>query len=347
MQSVRHYFPGANTPKGFVSYYDEILPSLDAGRLAVIKGGPGTGKSTLLKQTASLLAEQGETVDYLHCSSDPHSLDGIYLPKYHSAAVDGTAPHIVDARYPGACDSVWNVCQWLDASAMKPQAQEIIRLNREISAHFQDSYRYLASCRCVMDVLETRSRARLIPAEVNHFAEDIARQAGAESKEPRERTMFLSALTHGGIVSYQQQILEDCFVTALWADTGDAAGDILSAVALRCRQRGISTEIYCCPMNPGVPEHLVFCDAHLALTVSNPSHTYQKADRVVYFSDFCRPHDDAREEKPLCHTLLESAVACLRQAKTKHDRLEEYYIPHMDFAAVSQLARPLAEFLVS
>ena len=43
--NVKRVFPGNNTPMGFFSYYDHILPK-DATRVFVIKGGPGVGKST-------------------------------------------------------------------------------------------------------------------------------------------------------------------------------------------------------------------------------------------------------------------------------------------------------------
>ena len=35
----------------------------------------------------------GETVEYILCSADPDSLDGVVLPRLGAALVDGTAPH--------------------------------------------------------------------------------------------------------------------------------------------------------------------------------------------------------------------------------------------------------------
>ena len=42
-------FLGANTPKGFVSFFDELYNPYDNCSAYIIKGGPGTGKSTLMK----------------------------------------------------------------------------------------------------------------------------------------------------------------------------------------------------------------------------------------------------------------------------------------------------------
>ena len=88
MQNIRHYFPGGNTPDGFINFYDQILKKDSIGKIAVIKGGPGTGKSTFMKRIGAKFEANGEMLDYLHCSSDFHSLDGLYLPKYNTAVID-------------------------------------------------------------------------------------------------------------------------------------------------------------------------------------------------------------------------------------------------------------------
>ena len=40
------FFAGANSARGFVSYYDTILNDKKIERLYILKGGPGTGKSS-------------------------------------------------------------------------------------------------------------------------------------------------------------------------------------------------------------------------------------------------------------------------------------------------------------
>jgi ABC-type lipoprotein export system ATPase subunit len=42
-------FPGGNTSEGFYSYYPFLLEK-GTKRIFVIKGGPGVGKSTLMKK---------------------------------------------------------------------------------------------------------------------------------------------------------------------------------------------------------------------------------------------------------------------------------------------------------
>lgn len=53
------YFLGANSPQGFYSLYDQLLPPETANAIYIIKGGPGCGKSTLMRQVAAQAAQAG------------------------------------------------------------------------------------------------------------------------------------------------------------------------------------------------------------------------------------------------------------------------------------------------
>ena len=94
---VQHYFLGANSRDGFSSLY-RFFPGSGDDYCHIIKGGPGTGKSSFMKQIGQAAEERGFDVHYVLCSGDPDSLDGVYLPALHLAWVDGTAPHVGEPR---------------------------------------------------------------------------------------------------------------------------------------------------------------------------------------------------------------------------------------------------------
>lgn len=87
------YFLGANTPGGFYSLMDKLLDPAKARAIYILKGGPGCGKSTLMKQLGAWAEERGCACEYIWCSGDPDSLDGLILPDLAVAIADGTAPH--------------------------------------------------------------------------------------------------------------------------------------------------------------------------------------------------------------------------------------------------------------
>lgn len=90
---VTTYFLGANTRKGFESLYEGFIDRDNTLDILVLKGGPGVGKSTLMKYLGKQAEEHGEDVEYICCSGDPDSLDAVYLPRLGVIAVDGTSPH--------------------------------------------------------------------------------------------------------------------------------------------------------------------------------------------------------------------------------------------------------------
>ena len=72
------YFLGANSAQGFYSLYGGFPPR--SGFLHIIKGGPGTGKSGFMRAIGSEAERRGMDVEYVLCSGDPDSLDGVYIP---------------------------------------------------------------------------------------------------------------------------------------------------------------------------------------------------------------------------------------------------------------------------
>ena len=81
--AVRRYFLGANTGKGFVSLYDEFCKPESGNFLYVIKGGPGCGKSSFMKKIGKAAEDAELDVEYVICSGDPDSLDGVLIPAWH------------------------------------------------------------------------------------------------------------------------------------------------------------------------------------------------------------------------------------------------------------------------
>ena len=78
----RSFFAAANTGDGFKSFFEKTFFSPTIERRYIIKGGPGTGKSSFLKRIALHAEDKGNDVEYYYCSSDTRSLDGIVLNVY-------------------------------------------------------------------------------------------------------------------------------------------------------------------------------------------------------------------------------------------------------------------------
>lgn len=85
-----HRFLGAATPYGAVDFVPELTAGL---KRYLIKGRPGTGKSTLLKQIVQAGRERGFQIEVYHCGFDANSLDMVIVRELGFAIFDSTAPH--------------------------------------------------------------------------------------------------------------------------------------------------------------------------------------------------------------------------------------------------------------
>ena len=128
---IKNYFAAANGFSGFRSYFGEIFKSEKFKQVYVLKGGPGTGKSSLMKRIADTALKREIDHDKIFCSSDPSSLDGVivHTDSGDYALIDGTAPHERDAIIPGAIDVLINIGENFDKMALVKRRDEILKLN--------------------------------------------------------------------------------------------------------------------------------------------------------------------------------------------------------------------------
>jgi len=124
MVKTKKLFAGANTPDGFVGFYDQLVDMYDLKKLYILKGGSGIGKSTFIKQFAD--AFPNDDKDFLYCSGDPKSLDGVILPNRGVGIIDGTFPHMIDPQYPGVIDEIINLGEHIgEIRATREQLQQL------------------------------------------------------------------------------------------------------------------------------------------------------------------------------------------------------------------------------
>ncbi|GHU60842.1 hypothetical protein FACS1894171_2800 [Clostridia bacterium] len=141
--TIPSFFLGANSPTGFFSLYDWLIDIETANRIYIIKGGPGCGKSSFMRRISKNLAERDVKSEYIFCSSDPDSLDGVVFPELGVAVVDGTAPHVLEPKYTAVVEQYVNLGQFYDLPGIKASRSDII----EATNANKDCYpRYTAVC---------------------------------------------------------------------------------------------------------------------------------------------------------------------------------------------------------
>jgi len=142
------YFAAANGYDGFRSYFGEVFDPESFLDIYILKGGPGTGKSSLMKKCANTLSTKVKSYELIYCSSDPKSLDGVIIStdKGRVAILDGTAPHATDPKIPGAVDKIINLGDYWNEELLKSNREEIEKLTKMKSRAYKMAYGYLSIC---------------------------------------------------------------------------------------------------------------------------------------------------------------------------------------------------------
>ena len=137
--TLKEYYASANGYKGFHSYFDSIFNSPEFKKIFVLKGGPGTGKSTFLKKVCNFAKANNLDFEIFRCSSDPKSLDGVIINngEVRVAILDGTSPHERDAVIPGAIDEIVNLGEAWNSEALENSREKILKWHHAKS----DSYK--------------------------------------------------------------------------------------------------------------------------------------------------------------------------------------------------------------
>jgi len=333
------YFYGSNTSQGFISYFENLYEKTPEMKMYILKGGPGTGKSSLMKKVAGMADNFYEDVILAPCSSDPDSLDAVIIPSQKICIADGTSPHILEPKFPGVVEEIINLGECWDGGKLKANGNEIIKLTKQNSAYHRKCMQFLAAAASVKKDNLRLAKKHLDAKKIRRFATRFASKNfdSPSGKIGKETRLFLSAVTPKGLVFFDETVENLCDrITVIKDDIGASAAAVLQE--LRCYALGCGHDIITsyCPVYPEILEHLIIPELHLAVVTSNSFHNIKFTNQKTvhsrrFISDACdianRTAFNLKAEKEL----LDSAIEQMQKAKANHDELEGFYIQAMNF----------------
>lgn len=336
------YFLGACTGKGFLSYYDDLLGQADTVR--IIKGGSGCGKSTFMRAIAAAARERGLEVTSILCSSDPDSLDGVYLPRLKLAFADGTAPHVLEPGLCGGSRNYLNFGEFYDRVGMEKNEAEILRIQEENRAQYPTVTCCLAASDRLTEIFRRQTALSCYEEELEAIAECLCLSTlKAVGDRGQLQKRFLHALTPKGLYFCRKTPAAVCRKIYVLKDNYFQAPKVLGHISRRAKELGHRCILCYSPLLPEeAPVHLLLPDAGVAFLSENRELSYSEPC-------FCRIDLDAslppvlRRELDvyggLQTTLCTRAVSHLREAKRLHDRMEQLCKPFVDFSAITALTQ--------
>lgn len=334
-------FAAVNSGRGFESFYGEIFGRDEISVRYLIKGGPGTGKSTFMKKVAETAELAGYAVEYYKCSSDPDSLDAVVLDG-RIAIMDSTAPHAEEPALPGARDRIIDLGVFWNASALADSKERITLLTAEKSACYRGAYRFLAAAMSV----DGRDREMIDPYIKK---EKMRRAASRAAADIPNGTGYRQLVGICGSVGMRGRVRLDTYERmakrlVLVEDDLKCGSLFLSMLADEAIKKGNRIRVSYCPIDPSYPDAVFFEEGSVAFVLSDGRKSENalriNMRRFVDRSPTGLGSDAGRQIKRelrsngrIISGLVQSASDCLARAGEYHFELEDIYKKSMDFKA--------------
>ncbi len=331
------YYLGTTSPEGFVTQFSNTIKD-DTFYTYILKGGPGTGKSTLMKKIASNYPEESEIY---YCSSDTSSLDAVVLTDKKIIVVDGTAPHTFDPYYPGVCQEIINMSAYWDKSKLQNSKTTIKYLqNENLSCHTKVT-RYIKALASVnTDIYKTGESAILEDKLEKYIKRKSEKLFGKirNNTEIFKKYRQLSAFTSDG---YNTCKLPEDYEIYLIKDSMFTAGSLLlKKLSDIASSNGIECIVSkCYGFYEPIYEHVIIPKLKIAFVSSNfftqCNFEYENIKKInltdFYDKEYLlKKKNTISFNKKVSLEILSEISKTIDTALCIHDELEKYYIGSLD-----------------
>lgn len=347
MTYAAKYFLAANSAEGFFSEFGNCYDPFDGWKAYIIKGGPGTGKSSFMKKVLTAAEEKGETAEIVYCTGDPDSLDAVIFPKLKKVIMDGTSPHVVDPVLPGVGDKILNFGEFWDEEKFN-QSESMKRSFKENKALHKTAARYICAAGRLQEAMLSKVNGKIDLASAERYAKMIAdKHLPLTSGFGAEKVRFLGGVTPKGVKYFTESLINSSKHTVVINDKyGTVADIIMKTVKNSALKSGYDVVSY---KNPLLPLQLL--DAIEIPSVSLlvvREYCLNKCENVadkMFAEQFYKAFDTSEHEtdERVLKELLGLASSTLNRAKQVHDEMEKHYIAAMNFEKLQAFAEGFIE----
>lgn len=349
------FFAASNSAEGFKNYYGECFDRAD--RLYIIKGGPGTGKSTLMRRVADIATSKGMYTERYFCSSDHTSFDGVlfYNGDEWVGMLDGTAPHPYTPKFPGLREQTVDTGKFWDREKLKQSEEKIRYLCSEKSRCYNSAYSYLRACGNLSEAYASYTPCKVNSEKISRTVGNLIRQAngdGARTQLPA----LVNCIGMLGAAHFEtfERSAEKIYV--LCGEDGArtvGARSFLNEVCKSAAARGCSVRLAYDPIYTGELDGVFVENQKLWFVkqsaINGADEKYREKIKRVNMQRFIKEQSggiyikEKKHCKKLCDMCVEGARKSLALAGERHFELEEIYKSAMDFGGLEKYAGELCE----
>ena len=322
---MHSYFGSANGYNGFISLFDEKFNSNETDKIFVLKGGPGTGKSTLIKKLIKKIENSASSIETYFCSSDINSLDGAIFEMNDKkvAIIDGTAPHERDAIYVGVVDEIINLGESLNTKSLSFYKNKILHLHEQKSDAYKNAYRYLKLAgKCDEEIYKLLEQNFDKGSAIKYISDLL--NSIPKCEDAKHQRAIVSSFSKDGYVTLVPEEFERL------KKVNFSGNSRTVEMLIRYINGKIKDKKTCCYLSPLDKEHLEFLKINDEVLFS---HNENAAD--INADHFINSYDMIEEKvkvvKRTHDELLTESIRWFGIASSVHFELEELYKSCMNF----------------
>lgn len=326
--SVQSYFAASNGYCGFKSYFDEVFSPENYEKIFILKGGPGTGKSSLMKKVLAAFSSDEYERQAIYCSSDRRSLDGVIIGRGDAlcAVIDGTAPHSTDPKLPGAVEEIINLGDNWDDRWISANKGKITEGAAAKSKAYKTAYYYLSLAgtgrQKILDCAKRQFDIKKAKSEIKNLAEELCKgQIGRQS---------IRLISSFGKDGYTTLNTLETIAKKHYRIVGEGEYPLLFMRALKAEisetERG--TIYFPSPLDPSDTEAIFIEESGVAVSIAGEG-------EGIEASRFVKENPTANEECRCAKRIYDDALLEAQRyfsiASELHFGLEKIYSAAMDF----------------
>lgn len=340
----KQFFASANGYGGFVSYFNAIFDLKKLNRLYILKGGPGTGKSTFMKKAVALAEECGADVEIFRCSSDINSLDGVLIKNKSGrlmGILDGTAPHTKDSELPGACDRLVDLGAAWNEDKLTSAKKEIEHLSEAKKNCYSAAYRYLGISSVFEDYIKAEIKKSFIAVEATKLCKRIIDLINP--KETGEYTLRL--VSSFSDIGYTTLPTIDIISKKKYSVSGIHGSDrmLIGILVKHLLNNGYAFTAFPSAYDKNSYEAIYFQDTGIALVSDGCGENIADTAGILNLSDL---FDRGSSEDLIYNNravFLDLAAKKISEAKKYHFELENIYTAAMNFSLLTEITDEILE----
>lgn len=345
-----HFFASMNSAYGFHSDFQSIFDPNQLKRIYILKGGPGCGKSSLMKYIADCAEVDGLTVERFFCSSDPNSLDGIILVEKNIAIIDGTAPHQTDPNFPGIVENIINLGSFWNIKKILPHKKEILELIQEKKVAYLSAYQFLAAYGKVLDEILHVAKKSLLEEKMIRNVKIQSNYFFKKEEKAEFKIRNISTVCKDGIKRFRtfEKESERIWIVEDYLFTGYLYMEALENHAKRNNQSYYKSHS---PQYAGKINAIYFPKSKTSFILGKRNYSEELSGKEYHYINMKRFLDlekIAQGKKKIkfalkcTDELLSASAEALTEAAKKHTMLEKFYISAMDFEKIDQMQNEIS-----